>query len=153
MSELVYCTNCTHFKIVDESPFCIYRNYCNINDCEDSKQKIYRPYYQEIKTVSSKEALKDVIPIKWSESEVSGDTMVVIDKYLEISGNKWTARDRNRINPLLNEFEKLWLQFPDLRFGQLVYLISSKLNKNIFSVEDDEWLKCIQDFTKGDIQE
>ena len=51
-------------------------------------------------------------------------------------------RDINRIEPLLKEFEELWKQYPDLRFGQLVYILT--YDKDLFNIEDDEMLKLIQ---------
>ena len=47
-NEHVYCTNCIHFRLDDELlPYCMYENKCNINDCEDSKKRKYRPFYEE----------------------------------------------------------------------------------------------------------
>lgn len=43
----VYCTNCRHFKLDDESlPYCCYEDKCDINSCEDSKSLKHRPYYE-----------------------------------------------------------------------------------------------------------
>ena len=52
-------------------------------------------------------------------------------------------RDRKRIKPLLEEFEKLWLKDHDLRFGQLVYNLARFNNLDMFNTEDDEWFKAI----------
>lgn len=54
-------------------------------------------------------------------------------------------RDENRIKPFLEQFEKLWLLYPDCRFGQLIYLLADKLGKDIFFPEEDEWLTHIDD--------
>jgi hypothetical protein len=49
-------------------------------------------------------------------------------------------RDIKRIPSLLSKLEKLWLMNPDLRFGQLVYLLADRLQCNdIFFPEDDKW--------------
>ncbi len=49
-------------------------------------------------------------------------------------------RDKNRIKPFLDKIEKLWLQNPDYRFGQLIYLIAGKLkHDDIFFPEEKEW--------------
>ena len=51
-------------------------------------------------------------------------------------------RDINRIKPFLEKLELLWKQCPDLRFGQLVYILT--YNKYLFHIEDDKMLKLIQ---------
>ena len=56
-----------------------------------------------------------------------------------------SMRDVNRIKPFLNEVEKLWTLCPDLRFGQLIYMIASKMDKDSFIPEEDEWIKHIRD--------
>jgi uncharacterized protein YihD (DUF1040 family) len=54
-------------------------------------------------------------------------------------------RDKNRIKPFLQELESLWLENPDLRFGQLLTIIFDKSNyTDPFFPEEDEWLKWIK---------
>ena len=53
-------------------------------------------------------------------------------------------RDINRIKPFLEKFSMLWLEHPQYRFGQLVYNLGRDLNRDIFNVEEDEWLQIIQ---------
>lgn len=55
------------------------------------------------------------------------------------------AREISRIEPMLDEFRKLWEKYPDLRFGQLVCNIVPE--NQLFYVEDtchEEW-NCILD--------
>ncbi len=54
-------------------------------------------------------------------------------------------RNINRIKPFLNELEKLWEAYPDLRFGQLVYLLAEKLDCDIFFPEEERWLEAIRE--------
>lgn len=56
-----------------------------------------------------------------------------------------TSRDPKRIKPFLEEFECLWSMYPDLRFGQLVNILSSKIEGDSFYVEDDKWLTAIKE--------
>ena len=51
-------------------------------------------------------------------------------------------RDIDRIKPFLEKLELLWKQCPDLRFGQLVCILSK--DKDLFNIEDDEMLDMIQ---------
>ena len=55
-------------------------------------------------------------------------------------------RDPNRISPLLAEFEALWKQHPDLRFGQLVIILQGRLGGTLdpFYTEDEEMLDVIR---------
>lgn len=55
-----------------------------------------------------------------------------------------TIRDENRIEPFLEKFKELWLKYPDLRFGQLFSFLEGKFRRDTFYIEEDEWLKVIQ---------
>jgi len=58
-------------------------------------------------------------------------------------------RDKNRIEPFLQEFKNLWEHYPDLRFGQLIYIFAEKLGGgDIFFPEDDKWSKAIDEALK-----
>jgi hypothetical protein len=57
-------------------------------------------------------------------------------------------RDINRIEPFLKELEVLWEQKPDLRFGQLIYILADEIKRDIFFPEEDEWLKHIKNLIK-----
>jgi hypothetical protein len=53
-------------------------------------------------------------------------------------------RDPNRIKPFLAKLEELWLQHPDLRFGQMVAWITpgpDRLTEKqpAFHAEDPDW--------------
>ena len=53
-------------------------------------------------------------------------------------------RNKNRIKPFLNKLEKLWLKYPDLRFGQILHALRIKMNKDdTFYLEEDEWTRVI----------
>lgn len=54
------------------------------------------------------------------------------------------AREISRIEPMLDEFRKLWEKYPYLRFGQLVCNIVPE--NQLFYGEDDIMLERIQDF-------
>ncbi len=52
-------------------------------------------------------------------------------------------RDIKRIEPLLDKLKELWLSSPDLRFGQMIYILQQQSKIDLFNIEDDEWLKII----------
>ncbi len=56
-------------------------------------------------------------------------------------------RDIERIKPLIERLEKLWLENPDLRLGQLIMGITrtGETNPKLFNMEDDEFLKKLND--------
>lgn len=59
-------------------------------------------------------------------------------------------RDPKRIDGFINSFEKLWKEKPDLRFFQLVSILSNKacMYKNTnddFFIEDDITIKIINE--------
>ena len=58
-------------------------------------------------------------------------------------------RDAKRIKPFLRNFEKLWTEHPDLRFGQIVSIIhgfSGNKNTDLFYIEDDKMLFGLNEF-------
>lgn len=52
-------------------------------------------------------------------------------------------RDVNRIPVILKELEKFWINNSDLRFGQIISILSSKLECDDFNAEDDSWLDIL----------
>lgn len=54
-------------------------------------------------------------------------------------------RDKKRIEPFLIELQYLWELNPDLRFGQLIYLLAEYAEcGDIFFPEEDVWLEAIR---------
>lgn len=53
-------------------------------------------------------------------------------------------RDIDRIEPFLDKLKGVWKLFPDYRFGQIIYLISDEIGRDIFYPEETEWLEKIQ---------
>lgn len=54
-------------------------------------------------------------------------------------------RDKDRIKPFLEKVEQMWLLNPDMRFGQLIYLLADRIGRDIFFPEEKEWLEKIQE--------
>lgn len=52
-------------------------------------------------------------------------------------------RNTSRIIPFLMKLSALWLKYPDLRFGQIIYMLADKLGKDIFFLEESEWEDAI----------
>jgi len=59
-------------------------------------------------------------------------------------------RDPKRIKPLLEEIEKIWINNPDFRFGQLVMSIAKtgENNPKLFNMEEEEFLEKIKELKK-----
>ncbi len=55
-------------------------------------------------------------------------------------------RNPKRIENLLDKLKELWLSAPDLRFGQLIFILKQKSKIDMFEIEDDEWLEIIKNF-------
>ena len=55
-------------------------------------------------------------------------------------------RDVNRIEPFMKILTELWLESPDLRFGQLIHKIAYKVREDgdMFNVEENELLREIK---------
>ncbi|MFC0903717.1 hypothetical protein ACFHWD_03310 [Clostridium sp. MT-14] len=61
-------------------------------------------------------------------------------------------RDSKRIKPFLQELEKYWMKYPDLRFGQMIINFSKEICKDevyrdsdVFNIEDNDYLMYIKD--------
>jgi hypothetical protein len=57
-------------------------------------------------------------------------------------------RDVNRIKPILNELERIWMEVPDERFWQFMINLSGRVGfglRDPFFVDDDEALKQLQE--------
>lgn len=57
-------------------------------------------------------------------------------------------RDPNRIKLFLLELEKIWKKYPDLRFGQFITNVFSKLEIDPFFIEDEILIQEIKNFDK-----
>jgi hypothetical protein len=57
-------------------------------------------------------------------------------------------RDINRIKPILDKIEKLWISDPDLRFGQLVMNIINpeKSNIEVYYIEDENLIDKLEKY-------
>jgi hypothetical protein len=62
-------------------------------------------------------------------------------------------RDSNRIKPFCDEIAELWSNYPDLRFGQIMYNISKYLEiehrKDVFYMEDEELIKIFREHLRA----
>ncbi len=59
-------------------------------------------------------------------------------------------RDIKRIKPIIERIEKLWLENPDFRLGQLLMVITStgEHNPKLFYMEDEEFLQKLEETQK-----
>jgi len=53
-------------------------------------------------------------------------------------------RDKARIKPFLEKLNELWLLHPDMRFGQIVYMLENRTNADSYNMEENEWLVIIE---------
>jgi hypothetical protein len=56
------------------------------------------------------------------------------------------VRDPNRIPQVTEKLSELWKLMPDMRFGQLFYMLNQIYNdgNDFFSIEDDDWINYIE---------
>ena len=57
-------------------------------------------------------------------------------------------RNIERIKPIIERLEKLWLENPDFRFGQLIMGITrtGETNPNLFYMEEDKFIEKLDEF-------
>lgn len=56
-------------------------------------------------------------------------------------------RNPDRIPKILNEIEKIWQQYPDLRLGQLILNLEYRLP--LYQIEDEELVTALKSLYKG----
>ena len=56
-------------------------------------------------------------------------------------------RNPERIPKILNEIEKIWQQYPDLRLGQLILNLEYRLP--LYNVEDEELVAALKSLYGG----
>lgn len=56
------------------------------------------------------------------------------------------SRDIKRIKPFLERLEKVWLNVPDWRFGQLMCNMLGSMSRDPFFPEDDEMIEHFEKF-------
>ena len=55
-------------------------------------------------------------------------------------------RDPKRIPKVLNEIEKIWKEYPDLRLGQLIDNVVSRSPCPLFYIEDEDLVERIKKY-------
>ena len=55
-------------------------------------------------------------------------------------------RDPKRIETVLNVLRNVWYKYPDLRLGQLLDNISSEQARDIYYIEDEEWIELLKQY-------
>lgn len=53
-------------------------------------------------------------------------------------------RDINRIDKILDEIKKIWKQYPDLRFCQLIENFAS--GRMLYYIEDEDFIKMLKEY-------
>lgn len=56
-------------------------------------------------------------------------------------------RNPDRIPKILNEIQKIWQQYPDLRLGQLILNLEYRLP--LYHIEDEELVAALKSLYKG----
>jgi len=57
-------------------------------------------------------------------------------------------RNPKRIEKIMSIVERIWKKEPDLRFGQIITVIDSLSDNDIFHIEDDEVIELLKQFEK-----
>ena len=60
-------------------------------------------------------------------------------------------RDINRIDIFLSKLKEVWVQYPDLRFWQVINLLSlpdEYKNRDPFFFEEEDWIKIFDNTIK-----
>ena len=110
-------------------------------------------YDLDLLRTKSEQWLQDIL--KQSEKEIENGECLPAKEALailreQIEQHKWQRDERrnpDRIRPFLDEFARIWEQYPDLRFGQVVAHIENDETRR-FYMEDDELLQRIKELQK-----
>lgn len=77
---------------------------------------------------------------------IFADLDTIIDCYSDIEQGD-AMRDLNRITKTLQEIQKVWEQFPDLRLGQL--LLNSTDDTILYYLEDEKLVEYLKTYYEG----
>lgn len=55
-------------------------------------------------------------------------------------------RDIERIDKILQEINKVWKRYPDLRFTQLIVNVMSARGSDLYYMEDEKFIKILKEF-------
>lgn len=58
------------------------------------------------------------------------------------------SRDIRRIKPFLERLEKVWMNVPDWRFGQLMCNVLNSMSVDPFFPEDDKMIEYFENYFK-----
>lgn len=58
------------------------------------------------------------------------------------------SRDTRRIKPFLERLEKVWMNVPDWRFGQLMCNVLNSMPTDPFFSEDDKMIEYFENYFK-----
>ena len=58
-------------------------------------------------------------------------------------------RNPERIEKVMNIVERIWKKEPDLRFGQIINVIDSLSDDDVFHLEDDKMIELLKQFEKS----
>lgn len=61
--------------------------------------------------------------------------------------NSKYTRQKERIAPFLDRIREVWEKYPDLRFMQLIFIIT-KYPQDCFYMEEDEFLKLLEEWER-----
>lgn len=65
-------------------------------------------------------------------------------------------REQSRIPRIVSKLTMLWQLHPDLRFGQLMALVESRMgeltNTNLFYIEDDVWENFFNEIVEEELR-
>lgn len=62
-------------------------------------------------------------------------------------------RDPNRTKEILDKFGEIWDENNQLRFGQLVKIITKDVETDIFYIEDDKFNDCLEEYIENNFKE
>lgn len=112
---------------------------------EHAKSFAYKMKYPDREVMRKRDAYLSYIKDTLDIIEKDNGSVILKKKNNRRSFEHY-MRDRNRIKPFLTKLEELWNEFPDYRFGQLIYLIGEGFDKSIDIAlpEEEEWLQALQ---------
>ena len=82
---------------------------------------------------------------------MQNDEYIKQEKFKELVENKFKlnvkCRQKERIKPFLDKLEKVWDYYHDMRFMQLIFMITRHPG-DCFHMEEDEFLKLLEEYER-----
>jgi hypothetical protein len=137
--DIVEFTNGAEYVVIDKKLYTLLNYHHYLSENADSIPYEDEPLYSYDLETEFNDELYEILEEEIEDYEIQ--KIERVSGHISIKEN--TMRDPNRIEKVLNDIERIWKRFPDLRLGQL--LLNVARDPLLYYLEDDELLALLEE--------